>query len=62
MTSYRCFVIDLGGHIRGDCADDVTAAREAGPLLKRHPAAQRLEVWRLDRRIAVLTHGRRAAA
>jgi hypothetical protein len=66
MTSYRCFAIDLDGHIRGteivDCTDDVAAAREAQPLLKRHPAAERLEVWHLDRRIAVLTRGRRSAA
>jgi hypothetical protein len=62
MTSYRCSVIDLGGPIRGDCADDVAAARETGPLLKRRPAARRLEIRHLDRRIAVLTRSRRDAA
>jgi hypothetical protein len=50
MTSYRRFVIDLGGHIRENCADDVAAARNAGP------------VWHLDQRFAALTRGRRDAA
>jgi hypothetical protein len=43
LLPLRCF---LDSHMRGteivDCADDVAAAREAEPLLKRHPDAQHL--------------------
>ncbi len=59
MTAYRCFAIDLDGHIRAadvvDCANDAAAAQEAKRLLGRHPAARCLEIWHLDRRIGVLT-------
>jgi hypothetical protein len=59
MQSYRCFAIDLDGHIAAadilECADDAAAARAARRVLEQHAAAQRLEIWRLDRRIGVLT-------
>jgi hypothetical protein len=59
MTSYRCFAVDFDGHIRAadviDCEDDAMAAVVAKQLLRQHPAARRLEIWHLDRRIGVLT-------
>jgi hypothetical protein len=59
MQAYRCFAIDLNGHIAAadilECADDDAAARAARQVLERHGSAQRLEIWRLDRRIGVLT-------
>jgi hypothetical protein len=66
MTSYRCFAIDLNGHIRAadivDCADDAAATSAGQELLKQHPAARRLEVWHLDRCVGVLTRSARDAA
>jgi hypothetical protein len=66
MTSYRCFAIDLNGHIRAadivDCADDAAAASAARQLLQQHPAARRLEIWHLDRCVSVLTRDARDAA
>jgi hypothetical protein len=59
MQSYRCFAIDLDGHIAAadilECADDDAATRAGWRVLEQHVAARRLEIWRLDRRIGVLT-------
>jgi hypothetical protein len=59
MQSYRYFSIDLGGHIAAadilECVDDDEAARASRRVLEQHAAARRLEIWRLDRCIGVLT-------
>ncbi|KYG19949.1 hypothetical protein SE92_06425 [Bradyrhizobium sp. AT1] len=49
---YRAFQIDPDGHVFGCinlvCDDDEQAKREAAGLVLAH----RIELWRLDRRIA----------
>jgi hypothetical protein len=52
IRHYRAFQIDLDGHVFGCinlvCGDDEEAKREAASLVLTH----RIELWRLDRRIA----------
>jgi hypothetical protein len=52
MRHYRAFRIDLDGHVSGCinlvCGDDEEARRQAASLVLTH----RIELWRLDRRIA----------
>ncbi|MCK1419299.1 hypothetical protein IVB14_29935 [Bradyrhizobium sp. 180] len=52
MKHYRAFQIDRDGHVFGCinlvCGDDEQAKREAAALVLVH----RIELWRLDRRIA----------
>nr|AWM04738.1 hypothetical protein CIT40_18195 [Bradyrhizobium amphicarpaeae] len=49
---YRAFQIDPDGHVFGCinlvCDDDEQAKREAAALVRTH----RIELWRLDQRIA----------
>ncbi|MBR0776551.1 hypothetical protein JQ625_17060 [Bradyrhizobium diazoefficiens] len=50
---YRAFQIEPDGHVFGCinlvCGDDEQASREAAALVLQH----RIELWRLDRRIAL---------
>ncbi|MGO8918919.1 MAG: hypothetical protein ACLQJR_23710 [Stellaceae bacterium] len=59
MQSYRCFTIDRNGHIAAteiiEGADDVAATQAARRVFEQRRAAQCLEIWRLDRRVGVLT-------
>lgn len=52
LKHYRAFQIDPDGHVSGCinlvCDDDEEAKREAAALVLLH----RIELWRLDRRIA----------
>lgn len=52
IKHYRAFQIDPDGHLFGcinlACDDDEQAKREAAALVLTH----RIELWRLDRRIA----------
>jgi hypothetical protein len=52
IKHYRAFQIDPDGHVFGCvnlvCNDDEQAKREAAALVQAH----RIELWRLDRRIA----------
>ena len=52
IKHYRAFQIDPAGHVFGCinlvCGDDEQAKREAASLVLLH----RIELWRLDRRIA----------
>jgi hypothetical protein len=52
LKHYRAFQIDPDGHVFGCinlvCNDDEQAKREAAALALAH----RIELWRLDRRIA----------
>ncbi|MBR0850664.1 hypothetical protein JQ543_23185 [Bradyrhizobium diazoefficiens] len=52
MRHYRAFQIDPDGHVFGCinlvCGDDEQAKREASALVLLH----RIELWRLDQRIA----------
>ena len=52
IRHYRAFQIDPDGHVFGCinlvCGDDEQAKREAASLVLLH----RIELWRLDRRIA----------
>ncbi|TYL89189.1 hypothetical protein FXB40_36805 [Bradyrhizobium rifense] len=52
IRHYRAFQIDLDGNVFGCinlvCSDDEEAKREAASLVLTH----RIELWRLDRRIA----------
>ena len=52
IKHYRAFQIDPDGHVFGCinlvCDDDEEAKREAAALVLAH----RIELWRLDRRIA----------
>ncbi|MHB0768343.1 hypothetical protein [Bradyrhizobium sp. 5.13L] len=52
IKHYRAFQIDPDGHVFGCinlvCDDDEQAKREAAALVLVH----RIELWRLDRRIA----------
>lgn len=52
IKHYRAFQIDPDGHVFGCinlvCDDDEQAKREAAALALNH----RIELWRLDRRIA----------
>lgn len=62
MQSYRCFTIDRSGHIAAadivESPDDNAAAQAARRVFERHRAAQCMEIWRLDRRVGVLTRER----
>ncbi|WP_369722266.1 hypothetical protein AB8Z38_35985 [Bradyrhizobium sp. LLZ17] len=52
IRHYRAFQIDPNGHVFGCinlvCGDDEEAKRQAASLVLTH----RIELWRLDRRIA----------
>lgn len=52
IKHYRAFQIDPDGHVFGCinlvCDDDEQAKRQAAALVLNH----RIELWRLDRRIA----------
>ena len=52
IRHYRAFQIDPDGHVFGCinlvCGDDEEAKRQAASLVLTH----RIELWRLDRRIA----------
>ncbi|GLR98044.1 MULTISPECIES: hypothetical protein [Bradyrhizobium] len=61
IKHYRAFQIDPHGHVFGCinlvCDDDEQAKREAAALVLAH----RIELWRLDRRIAKFDLPREAA-
>ncbi|MDA9530540.1 MULTISPECIES: hypothetical protein [unclassified Bradyrhizobium] len=61
IKHYRAFQIDPDGHVFGCinlvCDDDEQAKREAAALVLAH----RIELWRLDRRIAKFDLPREAA-
>jgi hypothetical protein len=61
IKHYRAFQIDPDGHVFGCinlvCDDDEQAKREAAALMRVH----RIELWRLDQRIAQLDLPREAA-
>jgi hypothetical protein len=58
MQHYSAFELDLRGHVIGridlTCKDDDDARKQAERLLDDHD----IEVWRLDRRIAVFRCGK----
>ncbi|ULK98460.1 hypothetical protein [Bradyrhizobium sp. I71] len=61
IKHYRAFQIEPDGHVFGCinlvCDDDDQAKREAAALVLAH----RIELWRLDRRIAQFDLPREAA-
>lgn len=61
IKHYRAFQIEPDGHVFGCinlvCDDDDLAKREAAALVLAH----RIELWRLDRRIAQFDLPREAA-
>lgn len=56
MAEYRVYVIGLDGRfyrsVPIDCADDAEATEQAKRLLDGHD----IELWQLDRKVAMLDH------
>jgi hypothetical protein len=56
MVEYRAYIIGSDGHFHRsvplDCADDAEAVERAKQLLDGHD----VELWQLDRKVAMLDH------
>jgi hypothetical protein len=58
VQHYRAFHLDLAGHVVSQidlvCSNDNEATRKAQRLVRSHD----VEIWRLDRRVAILKGAR----